>query len=130
MRRRALLAASAASGGGNIFPMHLNLQKISNSEYRLDPTPESIALCDYFVANAVYDGTIGYELVLNPGNLYIDGIEVQSLSTDGNDSGIIATDSYWYPYHERYDDFFLSRFEIYFEDSGFPKGTFRVFDDD
>lgn len=111
--------------------MHLNLQKISNSEYRLDPTPESIALCDFFIANAVFDGNIGYELFLNPGDLYIDGIEVQSLSTNGNDSGIIATDFYWWPYHERYDDFLTAIFEVFLDDRGiFPKGTFRVYDDD
>ena len=130
MRRRALCAASAA-GGGSIFPMHLNLKKISDSEYRLDPTPESIALCDYFVANAVFDGVMGYELFLNPGNLYIDGIEVQIISANGNGSGIIGTDSQWWPYHERYDDFFMLMFRISFEDEGsFPKGTFIVFDDE
>ena len=111
--------------------MHLNLQKISNSEYRLDPTSESIALCDYFIANAVFDGTVGYELFLNPGDLYIDGIEVQVLSTNGNDSGIIATDFYWWPYHERYDDFLTAIFEMFLDDRGiFPKGTLRVYDDD
>ena len=131
MRRRALLAASTASGGGSIFPMHLNLQKISNSEYRLDPTPESIALCDYFVANAVFDGAAAYELFLNPGDLYIDGIEVQVISTNGNGSGIMTTDSYWFPYHERYDDFLVTVFQMFLEDQGgVPKGTFRVFDDD
>lgn len=111
--------------------MHLNLQKISNSEYRLDPTPESISLCDFFIANAVFDGAVGYELFLNSGDLYIDGIEVQSLSTNGNDSGIIATDFYWWPYHERYDDFLTAIFEMFLDDRGiFPKGTIRVYDDD
>ena len=111
--------------------MYLNLEKVSSKEYRLDPTPESIALCDYFVANAVFDGVMGYELFLNPGNLYIDGIEVQVISTNGNGSGIIATDSQWWPYHERYDDFFMLMFRISFEDQGsFPKGTFIVFDDE
>lgn len=111
--------------------MHLNLQKISNSEYRLDPTPESIALCDYFIANAVFDGTAGYELFLNQGDLYLDGIEVQTLSTYGNGSGIMTTDSYWWPYHERYDDFSTARFEMFLDDrGGYSKGTFRVFDDD
>lgn len=130
MRRRALCAASAASGGGSIFPMHLNLQKISNSEYRLDPTPESIALCDYFVANAIFDGAAGYELFLNPGDLYIDGIEIQGISANAS-YGEITTDSYWFPYHERYDDFLVTVFQVFWEDQDlFPKGTFRVFDDD
>ena len=131
MRRRALLAASAEGGGGSIFPIHLNLQKISDSEYRLDPTPESIALCDYFIANAAFDGAAGYELFLNPGDLYIDGIEIQGISAIGYAGGVISTASYWFPYHERYDDFFVTVFEVFWEDRGMvPKGTFRVFDDD
>jgi hypothetical protein len=96
----------------------------------LDPTPESIALCDYFIANAVFDGTAAYELFLNPGDLYIDGIEVQSISANGT-YGKITTDSYWFPYHERYDDFLITVFQVFWEDRAtFPKGTFRVFDDD
>lgn len=111
--------------------MYLNLQKISNSEYRLDPTPESIALCDYFVANAVFNGASHWELELNPGELYIDGIEVQWLDCEGYANGLRSTFGTWNPYHERYDDFIFLAFEIFYEDDYlYPKGTFRVIDDD
>lgn len=130
-RRRALLATSTASVEENIFPIHLNLKKISNEEYRCDPTPESMAFCDYFIANAVFDGMAAYWLFLNPGDLYIDDIEVQTVSAIGGRNGIITLDSSWWPYHERYDDFFTGKFEIYWEDSEpFTKGTFRVYDDE
>lgn len=109
--------------------MYLNLQKISNKEYRLDPTPESIAFCDYFVANAVFDGVSAWELPLNPGELYIDDIEVLSISAYDNE-GVISTHFDWGPYHGRYDNFFYPLFEVFIGDSGtFPKGTFRVYDD-
>lgn len=130
-RRRMLLAASVASGGTEyIFPIHINLVKISSDEYRADPTPESIALCDYFKKNAVFDGSAGWELNLNPGELYIDGIEVQNLScmgTAGKDFD--PSGAWWYPYHNRYDSFSGLFFSIYFADNLYPKGTFAVFND-
>ena len=119
------------SEGGNIFPIYINLQKISDEEYRFNPTPESIALCDYFIANAVFDGSSAYELSLNTGDLYIDDIEVKELSTYGDKNGIIGTYSSWWPYHERYDDFLFPIFEICWDDRGsFPKGTFSAYDDE
>lgn len=120
------------SGDNSLFPMHLNLEKISSSEYRLDPTPESIALCDYFITNAAFDGIAAYDLFLKPGSLYIDGIEVQTLSAYGTpNTMILSTNFSWWPYHERYDDFFNMVFEVFlYDDTTFPKGTFRVVNDD
>lgn len=130
MRRRALCAASAVSGG-EIFPIHINLVKISSDEYRADPTPESIALCDYFKKNAVFDGVVGWYLDLNPGELYIDGIEVQTISCNGTAGGAFTPNSaWWYPFHNRYDGFIDLVFFIYFEDRYYPKGTFRAINDD
>lgn len=127
MRRRALLAASAAQGDGNIFPMHLNLEKVNDEEYRLDPTPESIALCDYFISNASFDGQTMWSIFLNPGELYIDGIEVMNIYSP---DGLYGNKTYWEPYSEVYDDFMTPVFEMYKQNSSHPKGTLRVFDDD
>lgn len=128
-RRNLLSAITLSSGEGSIFPIHLNLQEISNEEYRLDPTPESIALCDYFVANAVFNGASHWELELNPGELYIDGIEVQHLDCEGYADRLGTPFGTWYPCHERYNNSFLE-FEIYYkDDSLYPKGTFRVYND-
>lgn len=131
MRRRALLAASAVSGDGNIFPMHLNLQKISNSEYRLDPTPESIALCDYFLENLQFDGYASWEMNIEPGLLFIDGIEVSSISFTGDANGVESSGyAYWYPYHERYDNFIFKEFSIDTNKNSATRGMFRVWNDD
>ena len=96
----------------------------------MDPTPESIALCDYFIANAAFDGGMTWSVDLNPGELYIDGIEVQRLSCEGTADKRLSRYGEWYPYHERYDDFLYTTFEIYYEDQYYPKGTFIVYDDD
>lgn len=120
------------SGENNIFPIHINLEKISNEEYRADPTPESIALCKYFKNNAVFDGVSTWELYLNDGELYIDDIEVQLISTVGDSLGNMAHNSAWWrPHHPRYDKFISLYFHIAFEgDYWSPEGTFIVINDD
>ena len=133
MRRRALLAVGAASSSTEeIFPIHINLVKISSDEYRADPTPGSIALCDYFKKNAVFDGAANWSISLNPGELYIDGIEVHTLDCIGNAGGYLYEQgAWWEPHHNRYDNLFALFFCIYFEDHpSFSKGTFRVINDD
>ena len=130
MRRRALLAASMPSGENNIFPIHINLEKISNEEYRADPTPESIAFCDYFKKNAVFDGTAACILDLERGQLYIDDIEVVRVSNWGSATELLNDGAYWEPYHSRYDNFWSPVFHIQFEERGlYPKGTFVAWDD-
>lgn len=132
MRRRALCAASGASGasGEGIFPIHINLTKISSDEYRSDPTPESIAFCDYFKKNAVFDGFSAWTLDLERGQLYIDGIEVEQVSNLGSATELIDNGAYWQPYHPRYDNFWSLYFHIQFEERGlYPKGTFVAWDD-
>lgn len=134
MKRRALLAASMSSGGKNElnFPIYLNLNEVSSDEYRLDPTPESIAICDYFLQNAVFDGTWYSDLFFGPNELYIDGIEVDMISGIGNSStGFYAESFGWHPHDTRYDKFPSGVFSIYVTEGGdYPKGTFRVYDDD
>lgn len=129
MRRRALLAASGR-GNTNLFPLHLNLQKISNDEYRLDPTPESIALCDYFLENIKFDGAGGWDVNIEPGLLFIDGVEVSIVSFPGNANGIYADYAYWYPYHERYNDILFLEFSIDTRKNSDTRGMFRVWNDD
>ena len=133
MRRRALLAASMPSGGAEeIFPIHINLVKISSDEYRADPTPESIAFCKYFKNNAVFDGTAAWDLTLKLGELYIDDIEVQRISNLGDSLGnMFGNSAWWYPYHPRYDNFVVLVFHIAFEDGyNGPEGAFVAFNDD
>lgn len=130
MRRRSLLAASAASEGNNsIFPIYLNLEKVSSSEYRLDPTPESIALCDYLNENLVWNGIADWEINFKPGQLFIDGLEVQSISISGN-AEIKFTNAWWYPYHSRYDEWWYLTFSIFLNDEIKPKGTMLAYNDD
>lgn len=129
MRRRALLAASGR-GNTNLFPLHLNLQKISNDEYRLDPTPESIALCDYFLENIKFDGYASWEMNIEPGLLFIDGIEVSFVSFPGNANEIDGYYAYWYPYHERYNNFDFLEFSIEMRKNSATRGMFRVWNDD
>lgn len=129
MRRRALLAASGRENT-NLFPLYLNLQKISNDEYRLDPTPESIALCDYFLENIKFDGYANWEMDIEPGLLFIDGIEVSHISFPGYANGIDGSYGYWYPYHERYDDFTWKEFSIDIQKNSATRGMFRVWNDD
>ena len=120
------------SGENNIFPIHINLEKISNEEYRADPTPGSISFCKYFKNNAVFDGTAAWDLHLKPGELYIDDIEVQSISVMVDSLGdMLSNSAWWHPYHPRYDNFFSLFFHIAFEDGYYgPEGTFVAFNDD
>lgn len=110
--------------------MHLNLQKISNSEYRLDPTPESIALCDYILENIQFDGVGGWDMNIEPGLLFIDGIEVTNISFSGSANGVYSGYGYWYPYHERYDDIMFKEFNIDIDKNSATRGMFRVWRDD
>jgi hypothetical protein len=104
MRRRALLATSAASGGGdNIFPMYLYTEKINSWTYSHGPSPESIAFTDYYLANAEYDSMGGHVLNLPEGCLYIDGVCVRTLYGYNEDIEMMvpfpkyfATQSIWW----------------------------------
>lgn len=130
MRRRLLSVKKKEEEKNGIFPLYLNLELESSGSYILNPTPDSIAFCDYFINNATFDGGMNWVLELKPGELYIDGIEVSTVSIAGSSETFIP-DASWSPYHEIYDDFMYPWFEIYLEDQGsYKKGTFRAFDDD
>lgn len=127
-----MMAKKPESGGGDIFPMHLNLEKVSSEEYRLDPTPESIALCDYLNENLEWNGIADWEIQLEQGQLFIDGIEVENIYMSGTEQDKFSNNAYWYPHHSRYTTsagWFFTMFEIYLDDSGYPKGTIRVYND-
>ena len=109
MSRRNLLSASCDGGGGNnIFPMNLTLNKISNSEYRLDPNPETIALVDYIIENRKFDGIATYGVDFQEGMLTIDGVEVRNISANGT-STFVSIRSWWFPYLQRWgvEDFYI-----------------------
>lgn len=126
MSRRSLLAQSATqSTGGSIFPMHLTLNKINNSYYKLDPTPETIALADYILQNEVFDGIFSFDCAIPPGMLTIDGVEVARFNTES--SGSQRGDrSFWYPFLDRD---FLTNVNILWT-TGSVKGTIEHYDDD
>ena len=113
--------------------MYLNLEKVSSKEYRLDPTPESIALCDYLNENLEWNGQADWEIYLEQGQLFIDGLEVEGIMMGGNEQLKFYHSAYWYPHHSRYDEssgWWYTMYEIYLDDELYPKGTIRVYNDD
>lgn len=133
MRRRALLAASKPSGGIKPnFPIYINLTEVGNRDYRCEPTPDSIAICDYFLQNAVFDGATSWDLHFATNELYIDGMEIRSIVGYGNSNGVDTSENiWWYPHDTKYDKFMVQTSCIYLkEGERCPKGTFRVYDDD
>lgn len=58
-RRRALVASSGSKGEGSLFPMYIQLIEVGYYDYMHEPSPASIALADFFVANAQFDGVSG-----------------------------------------------------------------------
>lgn len=105
----------------NIFPMYLHLTKVDNKTYSLGPTEETIALCDYFLENAVYDDVYYYDLNLSEGQLYIDDVNVMGLYRGKNLSHI----EQWTPRKNYFSNQILS-IELYGEN----KGLIKVIDDD
>lgn len=115
-----------------LFPLTLVIPKINDEEYRLDPTPESIALCDYILNNGVFDKQTSYDVRFNSGDLYIqlegkDIEEVTSMAfycTDGQNisSSYVSLGVY---------DAGFWEWDIYLNtDSRYSKGTFiRYYDD-
>ena len=128
--RRRMMMAKKPSGGGGIFPMHLNLEKVASYEYRLDPTPESIALCDYLNEHLEWNGMADWECYFEPGQLFIDGIGVEVIMMSGTEQQKFYRSAYWYSHHSRYDEWWCTTYEIYLDDELYPKGTIRVYDDD
>lgn len=127
MSRRSLLAQSATQNtGGSIFPMHLTLNKINNSYYKLDPTPETIALADYILQNEVFDGMSSFDCAIPPGMLTIDGVEVARFNTAFLSGNQRSDSSSWYPFLDR--DFFTNVNILW--TTGSVKGTIEHYDDD
>lgn len=83
--------------------MNLTLNKISNSEYRLDPNPETIALADYIIENRKFDGITSYDVLLSKGMLTIDGVEVECITGEGT-STRVSMYSWWSPYLHRWGE--------------------------
>lgn len=81
--------------------MNLTLNKISNSEYRLDPNPETIALADYIIENRKFDGIASYDVYFQKGMLTIDGVEVVAVAAEGT-STFVSRDSWWSPHLRRW----------------------------
>lgn len=105
----------------SLFPLYINLSKVSNTEYKCNPTPETIALADYINENKIAD-FLGYYTVEFPKNsLIIDGIVVEWVNL-GKD-GILA---YYYQTPDR--GFFVD--VSYIELTGPNKGMLIHFDDD
>lgn len=111
--------------------MYLYLTKIDSNTYRLDPTPESIALCDYFLQNGVFDGNMYVELNLQEGMLYIDDVNVTNISICyRSDDGVFYTpDSYWEPSKDYFGLSAVKEIVLEDNDSG-KKGTIIVWNDD
>ena len=86
------------NSNNNLFPCYLELKKVNDSEYILEPTPESIALCDYIIQNAVYNGIQNYDVSFNPGELYINNCEIEYINFIGNDFNMNEYDGYISPY--------------------------------
>ena len=107
------------------FPVYFNLTKISSEEYKMEPTPESIAFADYFIQNAVFNG-IHYDLVLDKNMVYINGIEQQIISV--NAYGVNNYNCYDCMWNGTSSGFWCNQFWII--DGEYPKGTFRSYNDD
>jgi hypothetical protein len=129
MRRRALLAASESKGEGSLFPMYIQLIEVGYDDYMHEPSPASIALADFFVANAQFDGAMGWNLDLGEDQLlYIDGVQVTNLSVTGTSNSFFDNDQfYWYP-SKNYGGMMAEARSLIL--SGNDKGTIRVWDDD
>lgn len=123
--------AKTPNGGDSIFPMYLNLEKVARDEYKLDPTPESIALCDYLNKHLEWNGLADWECYFKPGELFIDGVEVEYIYFSGSATEKEYRYAFWYPYYSKYDQWGTVGFEIYLDDyAGIPKGTMRAYQDD
>lgn len=126
-RRRNLISSTTSFGSNEIFPMHLYLTKVNSWLYKLDPTPESIALVDYFLENAIYDGIASYELYLEPNLLYIDDINVTTIIASSFDGTPNNYDVYW----DDSKSYFMIEIKTicWRDDYIYPKGTILVEDD-
>lgn len=82
---RRYIRPPKSSGGNSIFPLHLTLEQVDSDDiktlYRLDPTPETIALADYVLQNKQFDNSqCGFDIYytsIPPSSLYINGVEVK-----------------------------------------------------
>ena len=106
----------------NIFPMYLYLTKVNNKTYRLEPTQETIDLCDYILENAVFDGIISWDVQLPEGKLYIDDVNVTWLTAN---KGLTYIHQ-WNPTKKYFDNF--NTHYIYLD--GINKGLIEVIYDD
>ena len=118
-----------SGGSDSLFPLDLTLEKVSNDEYRLNPTPKTIALADYFNNNAVFNNIMHWEVYFRPGELYIDGKEIDALFSPDNGTNTQHTAiAEWEFYPGHFGGFDVT--EFYVRDGMYPKGTLRIWNDD
>lgn len=133
-RRRSLLAASAGeSGEDSIFPMHLTLTQVGREEYRIDPTPESIALCNFLLGNMyIHEGGYEYIYIFQPNQLFINDVEIEWVSSDpANFNGSDPTLYGNAMSSGNIFNFIAEVIAFYWKDGwSYPKGTIRIFSDD
>ena len=113
--------------------MYLTLTKVGDEEYRLDPTPESIALCDFLLNNMTKpENGVDYVYDFSPGQLYINNKEIQSIDSGEDDFNSIHDPLYGNANtNPRIFGFMIEAMSIYWKDGwSYPKGTIRIFDDD
>ena len=117
----------------SLFPMYLTLTKVGNEEYRLDPTPESIALCDFLLNNMTKpENGYAYEYHFSPGQLYINNKEIQGIWSDEGYFNSIHDPLYGNAITDPFIFGFVAEtMVIYWKDGwSYPKGTIRIINDD
>lgn len=114
----------------SLFPLSFNLSKFTTYKYKCDATAESIWLANYILENAVYDNYSSYDIYFEPGQLYIDGVEITYMTFMGSNSGITSTYCSWTNCHNTYRGSSLCLAFYLFDNEQYPKGTFYVDTDD
>lgn len=114
----------------SLFPLSFNLSKFAAHEYKCDATAESIWLADYILENAVYDNAASYDVQFEPGQLYIDGIEITSMGFSTINSKITSNYCWWTGCDSKYNGSSVCIAFYLYDNEEYPKGTFYVDTDD
>jgi hypothetical protein len=115
--------------GENIFPIYIETQKYGDKEYRLSATTQTIALADYFLKNAVYDGLASYDLSIPSGCIFIDGAEVTRMSAPGDANVTPEFVSYWHSRSDKYPSGWWETFIYLSETPEHQKGDILIYND-
>lgn len=114
----------------SLFPLSFNLSKFATYKYKCDATTESIWLADYILENAVYDNLASFDVQFEPGQLYIDGIEITSMSFPASNSKIRSEYCWWTGCDSTYRGASVCIAFYLYDNEEYPKGTFYVDTDD